>query len=60
MFLTGQYGADDREKVLVKKNSPDINLKVLLEIDSNADLPVILEIDSKVESNLIFAIAIDM
>ena len=60
MFLTGQYGADDREKVLVKKNSPDINLKVLLEIDSNADLPVILEIYSKVESNLIFAIAIGM
>ena len=60
MFRTGQYGADDREKDLVKENSPDINLKVFLEIDSNADLHVILEIDLKVKSNLIFAIAIDM
>ena len=60
MFLTGHDGADDRERDLVKENSPDINLKVFLEVDSNADLPVILEIDSKVESDLIFAIAIDM
>ena len=45
MFLTGQKGVDDREKDLVKENSPDVNLKVFLEIDSNADLYVILEID---------------
>ena len=56
MFLTGRDGADDRKRDLAKENSPDINLKVFLEIDSNVGLHVILEIASKVESNLIFAI----
>ena len=50
MFFTGQYDADDRERELEAKNSPDTNLdeflaivlkvhlKPLLEIASNADL----------------------